>query len=106
MKKRLLSLLLALVMVVGMLPTTVLAAQPAAPATVPEGLSEDTGGSWDGERYDVSWYNTTDKEFTISDSAQLAGLARLTNGTAEGVTGAVSFSGTTVKLARTSASAE
>ena len=98
MKKRLLSLLLALVMVVGMLPTTVLAAQPAAPATVPEGLSEDTGGSWDGERYDVSWYNTTDKEFTISDSAQLAGLARLTNGTAEGVTGAVSFSGTTVKL--------
>ena len=94
MKKRLLSLLLALVMVVGMLPTTVL----AAPATVPEGLSEDTGGSWDGERYDVSWYNTTDKEFTISNSAQLAGLARLTNGTAEGVTGAVSFSGTTVKL--------
>ena len=63
-----------------------------------EGLTADAEKPWDGERYDASWYNTTDKEFTISNYMQLAGLARLANGTAEGVTGAVNFRGKTVKL--------
>ena len=34
--------------------------------------------AWDGSSIDVSWYNTTDTEFTISTPEQLAGLSRLT----------------------------
>ena len=34
---------------------------------------------WDGT-VDVSWYNTTDKTFTLSTPAQLAGLAAIVNG--------------------------
>ena len=46
---------------------------------------------WDGSA-DVSWYNTTDKEFSLSSAEQLAGLAQLVN---EGNT----FDGITIKLA-------
>lgn len=46
---------------------------------------------WDGS-VDVSWYNTTDKEFSLSSAEQLAGLAQLVN---EGNT----FEGITIKLA-------
>lgn len=63
------------------------------------GLTEDLSKPWDGERYDVSWYDAAGTTFTISNYTQLAGLARLANGTAEGVTSAVNFRNKTVKLA-------
>jgi len=63
-------------------------------------MTEDThtfttkasGGSsiWDGTT-DKSWYNDTDKEFTITTAKQLAGLAELVNDGKD-------FSGKTVKL--------
>ena len=35
-------------------------------------------GNWtDNGNYDISWYNDTDSEFTLSDAADLAGLAVL-----------------------------
>ncbi len=37
------------------------------------------GDAWDGKTIDTSWYNTTDKEFTISTAAELAGLAAITS---------------------------
>ena len=62
------------------------------------GLTEDLNKPWDGERYDVSWYDKAETTFTISNYTQLAGLARLANGTAEGVTSAVNFRNKTVTL--------
>lgn len=65
-------------MLISLLPVTALAGEAA----------------WDGTTVDTSWYddNTTDTdEFTISDSADLAGLAELVN---EGN----NFSGKTIKL--------
>ena len=62
------------------------------------GLTEDLSKPWDGERYDVSWYDAAGTTFTISNYTQLAGLARLANGTAEGVTSAVNFRNKTVTL--------
>ena len=63
------------------------------------GLTEDLSKPWDGERYDVSWYDAAGTTFTISNYTQLAGLARLANGTAEGVTSAVNFRNKTITLA-------
>ena len=77
MKKRLLSLLLALVMVVGMLPTTVL----AAPATVPEGLSVTY--TLDGETKTAELLKIGTSRFTYSGMAKLEHdvlLASLPNG--------------------------
>lgn len=35
-------------------------------------------GNWtDNGNYDISWYNDTDSDFTLSDAADLAGLAVL-----------------------------
>ena len=62
------------------------------------GLTEDLSKPWDGERYDVSWYDKAESTFTISNYTQLAGLARLANGTAEGVTSAVNFLNKTINL--------
>ncbi len=52
---------------------------------------------WDGTTIDVSWYNTNDTEFTLTEGAQLAGLAAIVNGTATGIT-ADAFTGKTVIL--------
>ena len=50
-------------------------------------------GNWtDNGNYDISWYNDTDSEFTLSDAADLAGLAVLVNG-------GNTFAGKTVTLA-------
>ena len=46
---------------------------------------------WDGTT-DTEWYNTTDTEFSISNAAQLAGLASLVNDETD------NFSGKTIKL--------
>lgn len=37
-------------------------------------------GAWDGKTIDVSWYNTTDREFHICNAQQLMGLAAIVNG--------------------------
>lgn len=51
---------------------------------------------WKGG-FDYSWYNTTDKEFTLNTADQLAGFGSIVDGTAEGIA-ADSFEGKTVKL--------
>ncbi len=43
------------------------------------------GVAWDGKSIDTRWYNTESKSFTISTPAQLAGVAAIANGTAEGI---------------------
>jgi len=47
----------------------------------------------------TSWYNTTATNFTISTADQLAGLARIVNGTWGGTPTRDSFSGKTITLA-------
>ena len=44
------------------------------------GSEPKPGAAWDGKTIDVSWYNTTDKEFHISTPEQLMGLAAIVNG--------------------------
>ena len=41
-------------------------------------------GAWDGS-IDTSWYNAAGKGFEISTPAELAGLAAIVNGTADGI---------------------
>lgn len=57
------------------------------------------GSVWDGSKADTSWYQGHEKETTyeISDPAQLAGFAKIVNGTADGIQ-QQDFSGKTVKL--------
>lgn len=54
--------------------------------TLPQGVAEDkvtveyfSTTRWDGA-VDISWYNDTDREFTLTNPAQLAGLAALVAG--------------------------
>lgn len=49
------------------------------------------GAAWDGTTVDANWYNDSDTEFIIYDSADLAGLAKLVNA-------GNNFSGKTIKL--------
>lgn len=48
------------------------------------GVSAATPAPWDGTA-DTSWYNTTDTSFNIDTPEKLAGLAKIVNGTAEGI---------------------
>ena len=82
MKKKLLSLLLALCLVMALVPMTAFA----------EGTSVD---SWDGTA-DTSWYtdHKTDTEYHFTTAEQLAGLAQLVNDK----TASVSFEGKTIYL--------
>ena len=57
---------------------------------------EPADDGWNGT-VDTSWYNTTDTSFTLSSGSQLAGLAAIVNGTAEGIE-QDSFKGKTVTL--------
>lgn len=50
---------------------------------------------WDGA-VDLSWYNGTDTEFTITTARQLAGVAALVN------SNTTDFAGKTIRLGRTS----
>lgn len=74
-RTRLFGITLSFIMLISLLPVTALA----------------RGEAWDGTTVDTSWYNDNAAEFTISDSADLAGLAKLVN---EGN----NFSGKTIKL--------
>ena len=82
MKKKLLSLLLALCLVMALVPMTAFA----------EGTSVD---NWDGTA-DTSWYfgHETDTEYHFTTAEQLAGLAQLVNDK----TASVSFKGKTIYL--------
>ena len=82
MKKKLLSLLLALCLVMALVPMTAFA----------EGTSVD---NWDGTA-DTSWYTSVPdaSEYHISTAEQLAGLAQLVNDK----TASVSFEGKTIYL--------
>jgi hypothetical protein len=51
-----------------------------ANARIGEDEPEPSGEGWDGTTIDVSWYNTTDTEFTISTPEELMGLAAIVNG--------------------------
>ena len=76
-RTRLFGITLSFIMLISLLPVTALAGEAA----------------WNGTTVDTSWYdnNTSATEFTISDAADLAGLAKLVN---EGN----NFSGKTIKL--------
>jgi hypothetical protein len=58
------------------------------------GISAD---AWDGSSVDTSWYNTTDTRFTLTTGAQLAGLAAIVGGRANGIA-IDDFSGKTIIL--------
>ncbi|MCD7948374.1 MAG: S-layer homology domain-containing protein [Oscillospiraceae bacterium] len=49
-------------------------------AQLPAMASAEGTKVWDGKSIDVSWYNTTDTEFSISTPEQLMGLAAIVNG--------------------------
>ena len=59
-------------------------------------VSADNAAAWDGS-VDTSWYSAEAKTFEISTPAQLAGLAAIVNGKADGIA-QDSFSGKTIKL--------
>ena len=64
MKKKLLSLLLALCLVMALVPMTAFAAE--------------TMDTWDGTA-DTSWYDENKTEFHLQTAEQLAGMAKLVN---------------------------
>lgn len=76
-RTRLFGITLSFIMLISLLPVTALA----------------RGEAWDGTTVNTNWYdvNTSATEFTISDSAELAGLAKLVN---EGTT----FQNKTIQL--------
>lgn len=80
--------LICFVLLCALLVTAVLSVSGEDSAPVP--------AAWDGSA-DTSWYNTTDKTFTLTDAADLAGFASIVNGTAEGIAQS-NFLGKTVKL--------
>lgn len=65
---------------------------------LPEGVTEEqvmveyfSATRWDGA-VDLSWYNGTDTEFTITTARQLAGVAELVN------SNTTDFAGKTIRL--------
>ena len=64
MKKKLISLLLALCLVMALVPMTAFAAE--------------TTDSWDGTA-DTSWYDENETKFHLKAAKQLAGMAKLVN---------------------------
>ena len=62
-----------------------------------DGEPGEPGEPWDGTA-DTSWYNMTGTSFMLSTAEQLAGLAAIVNGTADGMS-ADNFAGKTVALA-------
>ena len=81
LRKKGLSLVMTGAMVIGMFAGMTTMASADTNPTV----------AWSSSTADTSWYNTTDTTFTLSDAADLAGLAILVNG-------GTNFSGKTVNL--------
>ena len=72
------ALVMALALCVGLLPVSALAAdiEDWEDITLPQ-----TSGEWTSKNnYDVSWYNTEGTSFTLSNAAELAGLAVIVKG--------------------------
>ena len=74
---------------------------PASAVSVVVTVVEGSGSGaesaiWDGS-VDTSWYNAEDAEFVLTTPAQLAGLAAIVNGTADGIA-KDDFAGKTVEL--------
>ena len=96
MKKRILSMIIAIVMVTGLIPATAFAVSAEGEAVTPgditsgswtpmepDDASVATTGEWTASgNYDIDWYdaNSTTKTVTITTAQQLAGLSVLTNG--------------------------
>ena len=95
MKKRGWSLFLALVLCLSLLPATAWAEGDEGTGDT-EAQTEKWADSADTKWYTEATEGTT--EFTISTAAQLAGLAVLVNGTAEGYSSGVTFQGKTITL--------
>ena len=74
-RTRLFGITLSFIMLISLLPVTALAG----------------GAAWNGTTVNTNWYNDSATEFTIYDSADLAGLAELVNA-------GNNFSGKTIKL--------
>lgn len=73
---------------------------------LPEGVTEEqvmveyfSATRWDGA-VDLSWYNGTDTEFTLTTPAQLAGVAELVNSNAADFTGKTIRPGADISLLR------
>jgi len=79
MKKKIISLLLIMVMIIGVVPTVAFADETV-----------ESADSWDGTS-DTSWYSDTETEFVLTTANQLAGFSEL-------VDGGNTFAGKTVKL--------
>ena len=74
--------------------------------TLPEGVTEEqvmveyfSTTRWDGA-VDLSWYNGTDTEFTLTTPAQLAGVAELVNSNTTDFTGKTIRLGADISLLR------
>ena len=107
MKRKLLSLAMIATLCLTMLPTAGWAADGTGGTIddwqVPE--APETTGSWtDENNYDISWYTSAaagTTSFTLSDAADLAGLAAIVNGTAKNASGAAikdDFTGHTITV--------
>ena len=87
------SLLCIIALLISLVPASAWAEDPNIEPWTPPSAPTDVSGSWtEANNYDTSWYNATDKTFTLNDAADLAGLAVLVN---DGNT----FAGKTITLA-------
>lgn len=83
MNHKILAWVMALVLVVSLMPAAALA---AGDSEIDEWETPEAGteGEWTAEdNYDISWYTDADPgatTFTLSDAADLAGLAVIVNG--------------------------
>ena len=75
------SLLCIIVLLTSLLPASAWAVDSTIEPWTPPSAPTDVSGSWtEANNYDTSWYNETDKTFTLNDAADLAGLAVIVNG--------------------------
>ena len=75
------SLLCIIVLLTSLLPASAWAVDSTIEPWTPPSAPTDVSGSWtEANNYDMSWYNETDKTFTLNDAADLAGLAVIVNG--------------------------
>ena len=79
-KKKFLPYLLTVAFIMGLMPALAVSAYP-------------TLTPWDGTTIDTAWYNSDGMDFTISEAAELAGLASLVNSGTD-------FSGKSIALAK------
>lgn len=75
------SLLCIIALLISLVPASAWAEDSTIEPWTPPSAPTDVSGSWtEANNYDTSWYNATDKTFTLNDAADLAGLAVIVNG--------------------------